>query len=394
MQGTKSYRIRMGWIIGCAFLAFVALGAAFISVSEARADSIPVGKPDYFAIPAPDASDSTCLGCHGKPGQTTTLPDGEVISISIDSELYAHTVHGNYGLACTACHISIRDYPHPELTVESHKEFSFEAIQSCQKCHEDQYSAVQDSIHMQAYNAGNDLAPACTDCHNPHTQTPLVDKDGKTLTEARVNIPVTCSKCHNEITEEYKMSVHGASLLLEGNSDTPTCIDCHSVHNVSAIDNAFRLRSPQLCSECHSNKELMDKYGLSSEVNSTYIADFHGTTVTIFEKTAPDQLTNTPVCIDCHGVHNMTRSDDPNNGLHVKENLLRTCQKCHPDANENFPASWMSHYTASPEKAPLVYYVNLFYKILIPGVIGAMVLYIILDVIRRLIEKRKGVSND
>ena len=129
-------------------------------------------------------------------------------------------------------------------------------------------------------------------------------------------------------------------------------------------------------------------------VNNTYIADFHGTTVTIFEKTAPDQQTNTPVCIDCHGVHNMTRADDPNNGLHVKENLLRTCQKCHPDANENFPASWMSHYSASPKTAPLVYYVNLFYKILIPGVIGAMVIYVILDFIRRLIEKRKGVSND
>jgi predicted CXXCH cytochrome family protein len=243
---------------------------------------------------------------------------------------------------------------------------------------------------MQAHNAGNEMAPACTDCHNPHTQTHLVDENGKTLKEARVNIPVTCSKCHAEITEQYKNSVHGASLLEEGNTDTPTCIDCHSVHNVAEVDNAFRLRSPQICSKCHADKELMDKYGLSSEVNNTYVADFHGTTVTIFEKTAPDQVTNTPVCIDCHGVHNMTRSDDPNNGLHIKANLLRTCQKCHPEATENFPDSWMSHYKASPKTAPLVYYVNLFYKIVIPVVIGGMVLYILSDIIRRLIEKRKG----
>jgi nitrate/TMAO reductase-like tetraheme cytochrome c subunit len=394
MKGNKAQPIKMKWVIATAVLALAAVIAAFLPAGSASAADVSSADPAISAVPMAESPDASCLGCHGKPGQTITLPDGEVLSISIDGDLYLHTVHGEYGLACSACHTSITGYPHPELTVETHKEFSFEATQSCQKCHEDQYEAVKDSIHQQGYLEGNNLAPACTDCHNPHTQTKLVDEDGNTLVEARVNIPVTCSKCHIEIFDEYKKSVHGSSLLVEGNNDTPTCIDCHSVHDVPAIDNAFRLRSPQICSDCHANKELMDKYGLSAEVNSTYISDFHGTTVTIFEKTAPDQQTNTPVCIDCHGVHNMTRSDDPNNGLHVKENLLRTCQKCHPDANENFPASWMSHYIASPTQAPLVYYVNLFYKILIPGVIGTMVIYVILDFIRRLIEKRKGVSHD
>jgi len=371
-------------------LSAVLITTAFFPVSSAEATVIPAAGVESPAGTADALPDSACLGCHGKAGMLTTLPDGEKLSISIDGELYKETVHGNYGLACTACHASVTTFPHAALTVETHKEFSFEATESCQKCHADQYSAVQDSIHMKAHNEGNEMAPACTDCHNPHTQTHLVDENGNTLKEARVNIPVTCSRCHAEITEEYKNSVHGSSLLEEGNTDTPTCIDCHSVHNVAEVDNAFHLRSPQICSECHSNKELMDQYGLSSQVNNTYVADFHGTTVTIFEKTAPDQVTNTPVCIDCHGVHNMTRSDDPNNGLHVKANLLRTCQKCHPDANENFPDSWMSHYQASPVTAPLVYYVNLFYKILIPVVIGGMILYILSDIIRRLIEKRKG----
>jgi predicted CXXCH cytochrome family protein len=390
MKGNSQHIIRKSWIIVCAGLAVLAMIFAFLPRTDVQAAPVQT----VFAAPQSQLPDSTCLGCHGKPGATTILPGGEEVSISIDSSLYLVSVHGSQGMNCSTCHTGITEYPHPKLTVETHQEFSFEATQSCQNCHPDQYNAVKDSIHMQAYEAGNKLAPACTDCHNPHTQTRLVDEKGTTLVEARVRIPETCAKCHNEITEEYKKSVHGASLPLEGNTDTPTCIDCHSVHNIGSVDNAFRLRSPQICSKCHEDKELMDKYGLSSEVNNTYIADFHGTTVTIFEKTAPDQQTNTPVCIDCHGVHNMTRSDDPNNGLHVKENLLRTCQKCHPDASENFPASWMSHYTASPKTAPLVYYVNLFYKILIPGLIGAMVVYVILDFIRRLIEKRKGVSND
>lgn len=390
MKLPKITRISLALIVTGTVAGVLLIAAAFLPASAVQALDAPVNHPVSVMAPEAQMANDSCLACHGKPGMTTTLPDGDVLSTSIDAEKFNASVHGSQQFACSTCHTSISSFPHPELTAETHKEFSFEAVESCKQCHADQYEAVKDSIHMQAYNDGNKLAPACTDCHNPHTQTKLVDEGGNTLVEARVNIPQTCANCHNAIYEEYKASVHGSALIGEGNPDVPTCIDCHSVHNVAATDNAFRLRSPNICGECHANKEMMDKYGLSADVNNTYIADFHGTTVTIFDKTAPDQQTNTPVCIDCHGVHNMTRSDDPNNGLHVKENLLKTCQKCHPDAGENFPASWMSHYTAKPDTAPLVYYVNLFYKILIPVVIGGMVLYIISDIIRRLIEKRKG----
>ena len=33
---------------------------------------------------------------------------------------------------------------------------------------------------------------------------------------------------------------------------------------------------------------IMDKYGISTQVLNTYVADFHGTTVTLFEKQSPD----------------------------------------------------------------------------------------------------------
>jgi len=391
MNDPRDRRRIPAWLIACLILAVLMIAAAILPIVTVQAKNLP----DAVKSPAASkmdqqVSNDTCLACHGQPGLQTTLPNGDILNTSIDAAKYTESVHGSNDLSCNSCHTSITGYPHPELSVETHQQFSFEATQSCLQCHPDQYAAVKDSIHMQAYNEGNKIAPACTDCHNPHTQTMLVDKNGKTLMEARVNIPLTCSKCHNEIYQEYKNSVHGASLLEGGNTDTPTCIDCHSVHNIASADNAFRLRSPKVCSQCHADKALMDKYGLSADVNNTYISDFHGTTVTIFEKTAPDQLTNTPVCIDCHGVHNMTRSDDPKNGLAIQANLLKTCQKCHPDATPNFPAAWMSHYTAAPDKAPLVYYVNLFYKILIPLVIGFMILYVILDAVRRLIEKRKG----
>ncbi len=132
----------------------------------------------------------------------------------------------------------------------------------------------------------------------------------------------------------------------------------------------------------------MDRYGISTDVFESYVADFHGTTVILFEELAPDQETNKPVCIDCHGVHDMKSVDDPESTV-IKENLLGTCQKCHPDATTNFPDSWLSHYRPSPEHSPVVYYVNLFYQILIPGVIGSMALFVVFDGSKRLRERER-----
>jgi hypothetical protein len=124
----------------------------------------------------------------------------------------------------------------------------------------------------------------------------------------------------------------------------------------------------------------MAKYGISTQVLDTYVADFHGTTVTLFEKMTPDAETNKPVCYDCHGVHDIMRADDPEKGLQVRENLLARCQVCHPDASTNFSTAWLSHYIPSPDKHPIVYYVNLFYKFFIPTVLGGMALLVVLDI--------------
>jgi len=49
----------------------------------------------------------------------------------------------------------------------------------------------------------------------------------------------------------------------------------------------------------------------------------------------------------------------------------------------------LSHYTPSPEKYPLVYYVNLFYKILIPTVLGGMAVLVASDVFRKVADRLK-----
>jgi hypothetical protein len=358
-------------------------------VSPVVASAVPAPTHNQAGASASSADNSSCLSCHAQPGLTTTFPDGEVLSLTIDSDHFAGSAHKD--LACTDCHADISSFPHPDLQVQTLREFSLQMYPLCQKCHQDQYNKTLDSVHMQAVAAGNTNAAVCTDCHNPHSQPVITDASGALLPDARLSIPEICARCHSAIYNQYIQSVHGAALTQQSNTDVPTCIDCHGVHNIAnPTTTAFRLQSPQLCAKCHTNPAIMDKYGISTQVLNTYVADFHGTTVTLFEKLSPDQATNKPVCFDCHGVHDIKRVDDPIYGIQMKQNLLQVCQRCHPGANLNFPDAWMSHFIPSPTHYPVVYYVNQFYKFFIPGVIGSMGIFVISDIVRRLIERRRG----
>jgi nitrate/TMAO reductase-like tetraheme cytochrome c subunit len=351
-----------------------------------------------YATPAEAASqyqgeqppNETCLACHQQAGMTAQI-GGQPVPITIDAEKFSGSVHGTENIACVDCHTNITGFPHPQVIAGSPRDFSLQLYPTCQQCHVEQYAKTLDSVHQRAFAAGDKNAAVCTDCHNPHTQARLTDKNtGQLLADARVAIPQTCSKCHSTIFETYRQSVHGAALTEEGNQDVPTCIDCHGVHNISdPTSNSFRNSTPYLCAKCHTDETLMKKYEISTNVLNTYVADFHGTTVKMFEENYPDQPTNKPVCTDCHGVHDIMRPDDPNAGIAFKKNLLGKCQQCHPNGTTtSFTDAWLSHYEPSPQVFPLVFFVNLFYKIFIPAVLGGMILFVLTDVYRRFRVRR------
>jgi len=323
-----------------------------------------------------------CLSCHGKPGLEMALGNGDKLGLYVSPDEYAHSIHGQKDYACAQCHTTVGNYPHPPFSATDVRDVNLKLIKVCQRCHTDEYERAQDSVHGAALASGNRNAAVCTDCHTAHSVRQLTDpKTGNLLPDARVWIPQTCSKCHNEIYQKYLTSVHGSALIDQGNPDVPTCIDCHGVHNIqNPTTNTFRLKSPQICAGCHTDPKRMAKYGISTQVLNTYVADFHGTTVELFQKQSPDAPTNKPVCFDCHGVHDIKRIDDPKEGLSIRENLLARCRVCHPDANANFPDAWLSHYIPSPDKTPLVYYVNLFYKFFIPGILGGMAILVVMDI--------------
>jgi len=328
-------------------------------------------------------TNAECLACHAQPSPPFELPSGELLFIQVDVEAFGNSVHGRNEVICVTCHATKSSFPHPDLTAQNLHQYRAEFVSRCNECHEEQVLQAQDSIHGQLIEQGDEYAPTCADCHDPHTQ-PLVDEVNK------AEFAKICASCHNGIYQEYEKSVHGSALTEDNNQDVPGCIDCHGVHTMADPRTAeFRNSSIFMCAECHTNPDIMDKYGISTKVLSSYVADFHGTTVTIFDETEPGQITNKAVCYDCHGVHNIKNVNDPVNGISIKENMLKACQKCHPDATINFPTSWLSHYSPDKEDFPLVYYVTLLYNILIPTVLGGMAIFVLSDIYMRIRKKTK-----
>lgn len=373
-------RARMRLLLWSAGLAL--LMAALASLTGPGAGPVSAASAPQTAS---EITNEQCLFCHGKPDVVLEVGEEQVL-LTINEAAFAESVHGKEQLACTDCHADITTFPHPDYSKDGLREFNYALYQAtktaCQNCHEEQALNAMTGVHELTLDTGNHNAAMCADCHNPHYTEGAAERE---------EVPDVCARCHSDIAARYRETVHGEALIGEGNPDVPNCIICHGNHNITdPRTTEFRNNIPLLCARCHTDASIMDKYEISTNVLNTYVADYHGTTVTLFEQTSPELPTNKPVCTDCHGTHDISKTDDPQAGIALKENLLIKCQRCHPNATVNFPDAWMSHYDASPEKFPLVYYVNLFYKFFIPAVIGGMLFFVITDIIRRAVNRVKG----
>ncbi len=380
----KNKKQHRNWII-LGFALVLGVVALFLLGTEGKVSAAPSYEPNE------------CTDCHTKPDRKLLLESGETLFTTIDMDIYVESSHGEAEIACEECHtdFGMRHFPHRVPDPTNLRDFSIEMAEGCKECHEEEHDKTMDSMHEQALLLGDKNAAICTDCHNPHEQHRLTNEEtGELLPEARLHIPETCARCHSTIYNAYAESVHGAALTQEHNLDVPTCIDCHGVHDIGDPTTAgYRLQSPKICTDCHTDAERMDQYDISTNIYDTYVADFHGTSVFLFEQESPDQEVNKPVCFDCHGTHDIYSPENPEHGFAIKANLLDTCERCHPDATENFSDAWLSHYVPDPEHYPIVYYVDLFYKILIPLVIGGMLVFVASDILRRLTDRVKGGKN-
>lgn len=330
---------------------------------------------------------SYCGLCHSQEGRSITLADGAVLDLQVDPHQIAASVHGDSNevgaLGCLDCHGDIT-FPHTTDLPADRRSYTVNAMQICMGCHTQQGEELADGVHAAGLARGNDRAATCIDCHGSHEVMPVG--------EDRAAVTQTCGDCHTVVFAEYQTSVHGEALF-EGDPNVPGCIDCHGVHGIDHPTTAqARNRSPQLCADCHADEDLMAQYDISTNVFESYLADFHGTTVALFDQQDPDVASNKAVCIDCHGVHNIRPADDTKSTV-AKENLLATCQECHPNATGDFPDAWVGHFAPTAEDNPLLFGVNTFYKLLIPTVLGGFVVLVATDVYAQIRRRLFGRGN-
>jgi hypothetical protein len=195
---------------------------------------------------------------------------------------------------------------------------------------------------------------------------------------------------------DWEASAHGQSYL-QGDPNAPGCADCHADPGLEETHTAeFRLNIPARCGRCHSDSSMMKEYGTSADVYTTYLADYHGTTIEYYRANSPTAWRYEAVCSDCHGSHAVYAVDDKRSSV-SPQNLLLACQKCHQDATSNF-ASAFGHYrpirqAVSTAESPILFWVKLFYQALIPVVLGGMFIYIGIDIAYRIKRKNHAKQN-
>ena len=316
-----------------------------------------------------------CLNCHRRE-ITLTFAGGEKRSIIADEKHLNASVHKN--LSCIDCHFGFSSSTHPVRSFKTVRDYTLAHSESCRRCHFDKYTKTLEGIHYEVLLKGNSNAPVCTDCHGTHA---IASARKDKLANAK-----RCEQCHGEVYAIYAKSVHGAALIQEHIEDVPVCSDCHKAHdNAGPMSGDFRISIPQICASCHAKPEIMNKYNLSTDVVETYLGDFHGVTLKFYKQLGQSQK-QIAVCIDCHGIHDIGKTSGSTSPV-IKQNLVKRCQKCHEGATANFPDSWISHYKPNFKQAPLVYIVNLIYKIFIPFMIVGLLLQIFLHAWRYIMNR-------
>jgi hypothetical protein len=90
------------------------------------------------------------------------------------------------------------------------------------------------------------------------------------------------------------------------------------------------------------------------------------------------------VCTDCHGIHNIRTTDDPASTVHP-DNLLATCQTCHPGVGPNWTDAWTGHNKID-QRTPFLYYTEVFMALSRIG-LWLSVIYVLLQIIHAIVDR-------
>jgi hypothetical protein len=371
------------------------------------------------------------------------------VSVYVNPETYRDSIHGEAGIECADCHFEldgVEDFPHdtPLAKVD------------CSMCHDQEYEDYKESVHGEAFIAGDPSVPVCSTCHGAHDIKRADDPESSVFP---LNLVDTCIKCHTdtkiisdhdlsppERISAYETSVHMKALKEKGLSVSAACDDCHGSHRIKPPDDpdstANRLNIPKTCAKCHVG------------IYKTYIESVHGQDYLKGNK-------DVPVCTDCHGEHSIKSHTNPASSVyatHISEicsschddvtlskrygfaaarlqtylgtyhgiglklgdvkvancaschghhdirpsndpessihpdNIPQTCGKCHPRAGKNFAVGKV-HVAGARDSSVGAYFVEKFYTIFIVTSLGGFLVFIVVDLYARRKRKKKQQSS-
>ncbi len=306
-----------------------------------------------------------------------------------ESLIYNASDHGQaakYGIPAAGC-LDCHGQPHAILDTRNSRSpiYRLNILETCAKCHGDEkkmakYNLLEEkpvasylgTVHGKAFKEGSlALAATCTDCHGSHNLSSPANPASKIYWS---NVPATCGKCHENVLSTYLRSVHGKAVIA-GKRDAPVCTSCHGEHTIRAHKDPkssvySTVIAEKTCGQCHAAEKIITKYRLPAGRLDTYLQSYHG----LAGKFGVTTVAN---CSSCHGIHNILPARDPDSDVN-KNNLPKTCGKCHPNAGEKLTKGSV-HLAPSVKQDRAVFYVTCIYMLLIILTIGGMLAHNALD---------------
>jgi hypothetical protein len=301
-------------------------------------DGFDTGYPhDPSAVPRP------CQSCHAQAG------------VDWSASIHAFEEAAGDAAICIACHGS----PHQTFGADERRSpvFSLNVAATCGKCHADErivgeyFSAPEEeqarlavgqyyqTVHGAGMTrAGLVVSATCNDCHLSHKVLPASSPESSVHHD---RIAATCEQCHVGVLDGFEHSAHGRPGRIVDSwgheHGPPVCVDCHSAHEIVRADEPrWFLSVVEECGTCHER------------VYQTYFQTYHGKVTALgFGLTAK--------CSDCHTAHQMLPASDVESSVYPM-NLVETCARCHPDANQNFAAYYSHGDRRDRERFPLLYW--------------------------------------
>lgn len=258
-----------------------------------------------------------CLACHSDKDLSKVFK-GKTVSLFVNKGPFTSSVHGK--LVCVDCHKDFNpdDIPH-KANIQA---------PDCMSCHKD--VGKKHTFHPQMAFLGTTINKElfnCKGCHGVHD----IKKPNMTISKpGSSNATEFCGNCHKQQKEQHLKSEHYKAFL-KNNPNAPTCTYCHSQPITKYwIKDEIELKEKQLqlCLSCHKK----DPNGAEKTMKTIdYTNSNHGKAHDKGHKEAA-------ACIDCHGIHNIMKSDSVKSIIN-KFNAPQLCRQCHIGIAQEFLTS-------------------------------------------------------